>query len=64
MQKFSVSTSKGFIHTTEKILEYDYEEKKRQLKKAEQELREEFESLIEHYTPKTKEELIKSKGGK
>ncbi len=60
MQKFSVSTSKGFIHTTEN----DYEEKKRQLKKAEQELREEFESLIEHYTPKTKEELIKSKGGK
>ena len=69
MRKYTVSTSKGFIHTTDfesakKILQFEFEEKKRKLeeqKKKSQEWDKEFETLLEQYTPKTKEEAMRMK---
>jgi len=69
MRKYSVSTSKGFIHTTDfesarKIMQFEFEEKKRKLeeqKKKSQEWDTSFETLLEQYTPKTKKELLEKK---
>jgi len=59
MRKYTVSTSKGFIHTTDfesakKILQFEFEKKKRELeeaKKKSQEWDESFEQLLEDYIP-------------
>ena len=69
MQKFSVATRKGFIHTNDfssalKILEMEFEERKRQLqeeKRKSQEWDQQFRQLLEDYIPKTKEELLQKK---
>lgn len=70
MQKFSVSTSKGLIHTTDfksacRILEFELEEQKRKKSQSggggEADWDKQFAQLLEQYTPKTKEEAIQKK---
>ncbi len=66
MRKYTVSTSKGFIHTTDfesakKILQFEFEKKKRELeeaKKKSQEWDKEFETLLDNYIP---EDPLKAK---
>lgn len=73
MQKYSVSTSKGIIHTSDfksamKILELEMERKKEQLKKETQpaDWDKEFTALLEDYIPEDPQEAIQKKyeGGK
>ena len=73
MQKFSVATSKGLIHcadfeSAKKVLylelQLQKEKKKRQLeeeKRKPQDWDKSFEELLEQYTPKDKEMLLKKK---
>ena len=63
MQKFSVATKEGLVHTTDfesarKVLKMEFERKK-----AEQELQQQFASMLEDYTPKTKEGILRQKYG-
>lgn len=69
--KYTVSTSKGFIHTSDfesacKIMQFEFEEKKRRLeeqKKKSQEWDREFQTMLENYIPEDIEKA-KYEGGK
>ena len=73
MQKYTVCTTKGLVHTTDfesalKVLHLDLQlQQERKKKKAEEEKRksqrwdEEFQRLLEQYTPKTQKELLQKK---
>ena len=75
MQKFSVSTSKGIITTTDfksalRVLQLEMENKQRAIKESqpargrkESDWDKEFQKLLDNYTPKSKEEIIRKKFG-
>lgn len=75
MRKFTVSTSKGLITTTDfksacRILEFEMETQKKRKSQSggggETDWDKQFKTLLEQYTPKTKEEAMQKKyeGGK
>ncbi len=68
MQKYTVSTSKGFIHTSDfcsamKVLQMEMERKREEIKKETQptDWDKEFETLLKDYMPKDCKEAIRKK---
>ncbi|WP_297456022.1 hypothetical protein [Persephonella sp.] len=68
MQKFSVATRKGLIHTTDfksacRILQFELEQQKKRKSQQTHDWDKEFQALLDNYIPNSQKEIEKMKGG-